>query len=578
MSNVGLLPHRDSAPWKGYFVIRSSVRAAAPALLLIVALSGCGPRSTPVAKVGDRTLTVEDFTRAARGNEAGVPGPPELAKAAMLRQLVERELFLVAAHQHGSDTLEATRRFAAGAERKLLLQALYQSLVPPGLAVSEGEARAMYDARREQADVNLIYTLDEAVVRLAAGRLAAGEPFDVVADQVNEPNALPPGGRLGLRSPGDLFQPLDDVMRTQPLHVVGGPWHTPQGWFLMKLNFRRPAPPAEFVQQRASLVELVRQRKQRQALSTALLALEQAHHLQVSPEGPAMLFRFLAPARAADAPHWMPDSAERATALATFDGGAYTMGDAMDALLNASDTRGPDASSLGSVRSWIQGQAVTELALLEARRRHLDQDQPVAGKVRDEVSNHLAEGEVLQAVASIPAPDPGAGHALWETLKAQYPQLRSMRLAWLSTADTAHVGALARHAAAGASLREAARAVDPALVVHEETVRFPAQEQPWSAMQAELSQVGPGGWSQPLFTGADWRLVQVLDREQGTVEWAQLTPPQQEQVTRSVGDRARQARFEAYKDSLWKAINPVLMPENLRRLAWPLPATLDVGP
>jgi hypothetical protein len=290
-----------------------------------------------------------------------------------------------------------------------------------------------------------------------------------------------------------------------------------------------------------------------------------------------MLFRFLAPARSADAPHWMPDAAGRKVALATFDGGAFTMGDAMDALLNASDTRGPDASSLGSVRSWIQGQAVAQLALLEARSRHLDQEPPVAGKLRDEVSNHLAQGEALLAVSSVPGPDPAAGPALWETIKQQYPQLKGLHVLWISTSNPEEAGAVARRAAPGASLRDAAHAVDPALAVHEENLKFPSQQAPWNTLQGELAQIGPGGWSQPLATGSEWRVVQVLDRSQGTIEWAQLTPPQQQQVTRSLSDRARQARYEAYKDSLWHAINPVLMPENLRRMPWPLPATADVG-
>ena len=557
--------------------MRMPVRAAVAALLVMTLLAGCGTHSTPVAKVGDRTLTVDDFMRAARANASAVMGRPEEAKATLLRSLVERELFLVAAHVHGSDSLASAKQFAATTERKLLMQAFYASISPPDLAASEGEARAMYEWRREQVDVHLIYCLDETVIRMAMQHLAAGERFADVAARFNEPNVLPAGGSIGMRSPGDLFEPLDTAMRTQRVGEVGGPWQTAQGWFLLKLTSRIPAPLPPFDQARSGLMEMLRRRKQSQAIARTLVAIEQANHLQITNDGPALVFRFLAPARVADAPHWMPDAAERKLPLATWDGGAYTMADAMDALLNSSETRGPDAGSIGSVRSWIQGQAVAQLALTEARRRHLDQEDAVAGKLHDELTNHVAEGEVLQAVASVPAPDPAAVLALWESMKQQYPQLKGERLLWLASADTARINSVARRGEPGVSLRDAAQAADPSLVVHEENLAFPPTQSPWKELQGELSQLAAGAWSQPLNLGTEWRLVQVLERHMEPIPWDQLTPPQQTQITHSLSDRARQARFEAYKDSLWHAINPVMMPENLRHVPWPPPVTVAVG-
>ncbi len=559
-------------------MIRTSVRAAVAALVVMAALAGCGSRNAPVARVADRTLTVADFARVASGNESTVPGPPEQAKATLLRELVQRELVLLAAHRHGLDTLQSSRRFAQTTERKLLLQALYRQIAPADMGVSEGEARAMHAARAVQADAHVIYTGQEPLIRLAAAKLAAGAKFADVANTVNEPNTLPPGGALGMRSPGDLFPPLDEALRTQPIGVVGGPWQTPQGWFLLQVTSRITAAQPPFEVQRTALMEMVRQRKQRQALTDGMLALEREYHLEVAPEGPSMLFRFMTPARVLDAPHWMPDAKEQKVPLATYDGGAYTMGDAMQDLLDRTDVRGPEASSIDGMRAWIQGQAITRISVLEAKRRHLDQEPAVADKLRDAIENHLAEADVLQAVANVSGVDVASARAAWESAKHLYPQLRSARVVWVASTDTSAIGRLARRAAPGASLRTAAAAVSPALAVREETLRFPSQDPAWSELQGQLAQMAPGAWTGEIFTGTDWRVVQLVDKSVAPIDWEQLTPQQQAQVARGVSDRAKQERYTAYMDSLWKATNPVLMPENLRRVPWPLPVVADAAP
>jgi len=552
-------------------VIRTSVRAAAAALLVAAALSGCGTNARPVARVAGRTLTVEDFLHAARGNEGTLPGAPDQAKAAMLKELVQRELVLVAAHAHGLDTLAATRNFHDATERKALLTALYQQFAPDA-GVSEGEIRAFYERRREQEAVQLIYCTEEGVMRQAQAKLAAGVPFSEVADRYNEPGALPPGGALGMRSPGDLFPPIDDALANQKVGVVGGPWHTAQGWFMLRLASRVPNAQPPYEEARPALGEKIRQRKLNQAITTSLLALEQGYHLEVTNDGPAMLFLFLEPARVLSAPHWMPSDAEQRAPLATWDDGAYTMGDAMKDLLNSVDTRGPDASSIGAVRSWIQSEALMRVCVTEARTRHLGEETAVKYQVDDAMASHLTEGDLMQAVSVVPPPPEAEVRATWDAVKGQYPQLRRARLAWIASADTSLVAAVAHRAAPGVPLRLAARAVAASIVVHDEVVSFPTTSAPWGPLQPEIAGLAVGGWSQPLFTGADWRIVQLEDRDQGPLAWEELTAAQQAQVTRTVGDRARQTRFGAYMDSLWKADNPVLLPENLRKVEWPSPA------
>ncbi len=552
---------------------RIPVRAALAALLLAATLAGCGTGTTPVARVADRTLTVDDFVRAARGLDATIPGPPEQAKAMLLRELVQRELVLHAAHVHGIDTTAAVRNRLRKIRERTLLQALYQELAPTDLGVTDGEARAFYEGRQQKADVQVVYNTDPVLVRHAAEDLARGMPFTAVATRYNVPNALPAGGELGSLSPGDLFPPLDEAIRTQKVGAVGGPFETSQGWFLLRVRSRTPNPQQPFEAVRASISETIRQRKVRQALTNGLVGLEQAYHLEATAAGAADLFRLLEPTRVAGVAHWNPTPAERRRALATWDGGVYTLGDAIDDLFDT-DVRGPDPTSTPAIRAWIQGQALLRIALVEAHRRHLDEEPAFRDRMEDARWNLLAQGEVTQSVSAGPGPADEEIRAQWEQAKALYPRVSSAHVTWVGAPDTALVGRIARRAAPGVMLADAAREVAPGLMVHDETMSLPREEPQWGEFQNMVAQMPPGAWTAPIFTGNDWRIVQLLQKTQSTLEWDQLTPAQKEQFTRGVGDRIRQRRYGAYMDSLWNANRPVLMPENLKRVPWPLPGSL----
>jgi hypothetical protein len=566
----------DFAVGKDAFVIRMPVRAALMALCLALPLVGCG-RSTPVAKIGDHTVTVADFLREANGDVANVPGPPETAKAMLLHELVQRQLVSMAAHAHGIDTLQATRKTLEQTSNRMLMQALYTQLAPTDVGVSEGEARAFYASRSQKADTHIIYAGDPKLIQMAKAMLDGGMPFAEVANRVNPPNALPPGGAMGMMSPGDLFEPLDEALRTQPVGVVGGPWETPRGWFMMKLTSRTKAEQPPFESQRSTYEEQLRRRKFQQAVTTALLALEHERHLTVSDPGGALLFRYLTPARVADAPHWTPDAAERRETLATWDGGRYTLGDAVDDL-QSTETRGPEAGSMLAIHAWIQSQSLARISLAEAKRRHLDQEPAYVKQLDDARWNYLAQADVSLALSHDAPVSDAEVRAEWDKMRAMYPQVHSAHVVWVAAPDTNVANQLRNRAAPGASLAEVAHAIDPRLVVHDEQLKLPRTEPEWGEFQTMVAQMPPGAWSPPIYTGTEWRVIQLLDKVEAPIEFDQLSPAQQQQLTRNLNDRARQAHYTAYLDSLWNANHPVLMPENLKNVPWPPPSIADATP
>ncbi len=554
-------------------MIRTPVRAAAAALLL-VALAGCSSGSHPVAKVGDRTLTVDDFVARASGASQMPPGSPEQVKALLLQDIVRRELVIDAARRHGYDTLAAARQFESSNRTLAVLNTLYAQFASTDIGVSEAEVKALYDKRAMQADASVIYATERDLLVEAQRRLAAGASFNEVASQINPPNTLPPGGALGGVRYGDLFPPLDGALLTQAIGAVGGPYASPKGWFLLLVTKRTANPQASYEAVRSQLENMIRTRRVQQAQADAQVALEAEYHLQVNLDGVKELFRFIAPARDGSAEHWMPNDQERQTPLATFAGGAYTLGDAADDLINGT-SNSPDARVFSSCVAWAREQGLRRIALAEAKRRHIAEEPSLHRDLQTRIEQNLIEAEVNNVTAGVVPPSPAEAKALWDQVKAMYPQVRSAHVQWIATTDTTVLRTLAAPDLQGKTLAEALKTASPGVVVHDEMLHYPTADPYWGQLQPMLAQMPLGALSNPLQAEDGMRVVQLLERDASPLDWEQLPPAVQENVTRTALQRAQQQRLSAWVDSLWKAANPVLMPENLKRVRLPEASALE---
>jgi hypothetical protein len=560
--------YRASFEGKDLFVIRSTLRAAA-IVLVAASLVGCGQESRPVAHVGPHTLTVGDFMRAARRAGDDLRLPAEQARPMLLEEMVKNELVYVAAEAHGLDTTIFTRQRRRAATDQALLAALAAQMAPLDPGVSEAEVRTLYDWRKTQSDLQLVYAPDSTTVEIARRRIAEGEPVERAANEFGGASVLPPGGRLGLRVPGSFPQPIDDAMRTQPVGRIGGPYRTSVGWFLVRVLRRAPASVGPFEQERAALENLVRQRKRQAALVTAVGQLVTGYHLDISADAGQRLFRILTPGRVGGLGNDPPSSAEMSRVLARFEGGAFTVADAWEDLGNPALNK-PNSSLEPSLREWVRDRTVVRIALAEARRRHLDEDPAVAGPLADQMKDYILRGEYENVASAIAPPDEATLRATWEPVKDRFPMVREARVLWVLVADTAKAMAIGQRAGQG-SLREVLRAVDPAIVVHEEALRFPGVAPQWAAIQGELQRLEPGQWANPQATATGFRLLQLVDKVMGPLSWEQLPAEMRQSLANNLVQRSRDARVAAYTDSLRRALNPVLFPEALRGVPWPVP-------
>lgn len=556
---------------------RSLFRAALLALLAPLALAGCDSAHKPIAKVGDRLITVDDFVRAARGNEGQYSAVPEQAKAQFLDDLIKSELLVQAALSRGDDTTAAARNFRRALTARVTLQAFYERIAPTGARVSEAEARELWRWQKELSDAQVVYSQDRSLIEAAAAELRAGQPFGEVADKYNVPGVLPNGGALGFIPPGSLIAPLDDALRTQELDAVGGPYQTPQGWFLLRVRGRRAAEVSPYAQQAAALTERVRSRKRMQLLSSAMVALEREYRAELAYGAPQTLFRLLSSFSVAGAAEWEPSQAELSLPLATWDGGQYTLGDAI-ADLKSPDTQKPNASATPALDGWLHGMVRTRIALMDAQRRHLAEEPELKHQIDAEMSKYLAEGEYSAAILGVPKPEAATTRAMWDQLKVNYPQLDRVRVQYLALPDSALLAAVARHGGhGGGTLRDAARMANPSLQVREELVPFPNPDPQWGALQSQFMRMAPGDWSGPQPVEGGWLLLQLLDKSQGQREYDQLSPEMQQNLMANAWQLARNRRFEQFADSLRSVFKPTPVAENLVALPWPMPRRLDVG-
>jgi hypothetical protein len=443
--------------------------------------------------------------------------------------------------------------------------------------VSEAEIRRFYEWRATQADVRVIYSPDRHLLEAAMADLAHGQPFAEVADRYNMPGTVPPGGAVGMVSPGMLVPPLDEELLTLPAGKVGGPYETPQGFFLMLVERREPAQRPSYELAQTQLSEMLRQRKGRQAMSKSLVTLRDEYDAKVEKGAAARMFQLMTPVRVGEGqmPELTPE--ERAEVLARWRGGQYTVGDAFDDL-GRTDVQKPPAGMTPAIEQWLESRVITRVARAEVNRRHIAEDPEVARRIRGEWERYLLDAEFNSSIAEVPPPDEAMKRETWEMLKHQYQQMSRGSLAWVIIPDSAtaiHVASF--HGQPGVTLEDAVRMAGSTAAVHHEEVSFPTSDPNWSSMSETLARTQPGEWVSPSRVPGGFRFVQLLDKVQETVAYENMSPDMRQSVEMNSLQLAREHRLNAYTDSLRTALQPNLYAENLRFVPWPPPATIEVG-
>ena len=550
-------------------------RPAVPGLAsaaLVCLVCGCSGDPGVLARVNQQPITVAQFNEVAIGNLPRLGAHPDSAKAALLKDLVDRELLVQGAIHQRLDQGPAFEAHRRAVETQVAREALYQRLLGGPFPVSEAEIRALYDRRATATRARLIYTYDEPSARAAADNLASGEDFAVVADRYNPTGAIPPGGDIGFIQPGTLVAPLDDIVRTSaPGQVVGPVAAGTEGWFVLKVEARRPHPQPPFEEGRGQLAGMLRQRKQRLTIARVIDRLRTEYQVVVLPGAPQLLSGKLravpgnGPVSQVPPP---PGPEDRRHVLARYQGGTYTLGEAYDDLM-AGQRGSIDFSMIPTVHRWIQTQTIERAAMVEARRRRIGDEPEVKRRVRERVNNTLLDDFYQTHVIERIRIEPEDFRAAYERYRTSLVRLQSARVISVSVGDSAAAAALAAQAGQAPSLREAAATAAVGGRVSEETLTFPATSPLWTRFENQISVMVPGGIAGPFLIEDRWLIFQVLEKLQDAPSFDQLSDDMLAQLQGVATQIKREARLAALTDSLRRVFPIVVYTDRLRRLPWP---------
>jgi len=164
-------------------------------------------------------------------------------------------------------------------------------------------------------------------------------------------------------------------------------------WFIARVVERRRAqlPPLAAIARQ--LAEQVSARKHRAVVQRAVMALRDEYRLRLEPGGAQQLFmRANRPPGDSTA---VVRPTDRDIVLARYDSPRgelrFTMADALQDIQGS--TAAPNFASVPDIERWVESRLVRRMVLVEAKRRHLDEEPVIARQIQQRV-----DGAVLQSV------------------------------------------------------------------------------------------------------------------------------------------------------------------------------------
>lgn len=560
---------------------------AALALLFCSAFAGCSSDRNELIRVGQQVVTVDEFKTVARGNEGQYLGTPDQAKAALFQDLLRRALLLHEAEQRGlyRDTLLIRLRNAA--EERLLVEAVYQRMSPARAQVSDAEVARAVAWRDTASRLLAIFTIEPQTARGAAAEARAGANFSALSDRYSPPGLLPPGGDFGYLTPGTLIAPLDTYLRTAPVGDIVGPIEANgEGWFVLQVVAREARPQGSVESQTPVVREMLRQRKRRLAALRAYQDLKRAYDVRLERNAAALVFaRYNAASdplaglgqRLAPAPGTEDESQVLARWVDGVTPRGYRLGDALDDL-QSSDHRPPDLTNINAIRNWIEQRAMRRVAFAEARRRGLDHDPEIRRRMDSSADNEVLQAIYEQDVAAEARLLPLDVPAFYPSVRDNYQKLDQITLESTFLADSGLAQAVMQHGGHAPSLAAALAMVNATEPVQLQTVRYPSSDEKWRLLQATFMRMPAGQTAGPMRTPEGWLIVRVVSKQQRSAEFSELEPPLRQAVEQMAEERRRDEALRRVTDHLQRLYAPVLHPERLKDVPWPVePALTPIG-
>ncbi len=318
-----------------------TVLAGTALVLLALAAAEAGDvnEETVVVELGPQVLTAADIlAHADRLAPAAPSGDPLADGKKLIEPVVQARLLVIEAVARGYDD-ERLRRQLDRLERDRLVAALEEVEIRDRLVLDEAAVATAVERRSRVLHLHYLATATRAGADSLLDRIRAGESFaDLARAHSIDTRTSAAGGALDPVTWGTLPPALEEVAYALTPGALGGPFAYGDRWHVVRLDSVTPDPAP-----RDSLETLVRETLRDARFSRGqvafLAAMKDSLHYAVDDSVVRVFLDRMAAWVAAGA----PDSArtpgadrfgfgagERALAIFTYDGGAFTIGDYAD--------------------------------------------------------------------------------------------------------------------------------------------------------------------------------------------------------------------------------------------------------
>jgi hypothetical protein len=329
--------------------------------------------------------------------------------------------------------------------------------------------------------------------------------------------------------------------------------------------------------------ELLRQRKQRIAAQRAVSDLRSSYHFALAPGGAqAMHTHYNAnPALGqqlegmGEAPVPEASADDRGQPLATWTTPAgqaqqYTLGEALDDINNGV-AEAPPTSMTSAIEEWVAQQALSRIAVLEAKRRQIDQEPAVRRQIDRGVDNLVLDSIYKSDVLPLAPTGDAVVQAYYESAQQEFQELTRVDLRVANFPDSASAQAFLKHSGHAKSFEDALAMVNQALPVRDQSVPFPSTETPWQELRPLMVILPVGDYGGPYPMPDGWLVFQLVHKDMKVTPFDKLPVEQQRLVSDRAHEAAREAALHHYTDQLREQYKPVTHPELLKTVPWPIP-------
>jgi len=363
----------------------------------IIAIAGCSKKEgRVVAKVGDRTITVEElddfFNR--RGYRFASAEQELQAKRDLRDSLINQNLLIIGAYEHNLENQEEVLKVVEGERVKFLLEVLFDEKILSKAIPSEAEIKDWYVRMGDEIKASHILVDSESVAQEILQKLKDGGNFEELAVQYStDPGVKRNQGDLGWFTWGTMVDNFQNAAFQMKPGEISAPVKTDYGYHIIKLVDRRPVEHRpSYAEAKDQVRNLIIERRKRTLMQEYVEALEKKYPIKVEEATCKFVLNkleFLYPPMIGSTPRWRNnidpaqlDLAEKALVLGSYNGGQLTLGDYLANLRRVPPENRPDFDNYDSLADIIFQMSLMDILQVEAKAEGLENNEKYKTKIK----------------------------------------------------------------------------------------------------------------------------------------------------------------------------------------------------